>query len=78
MVAYVFAGQWQRALSEAEAAVAEGQSRGEPGIVSFNAAFAAFACLEQRDWDRASEYAQFALQEAPTVYFEGVTQMFLA
>jgi class 3 adenylate cyclase/tetratricopeptide (TPR) repeat protein len=75
---YAMAGQWQRALSEAEAAVAEGQSRGEPGIVSFNAAFAAFACLEQRDLARAAEYAQFALQEAPTVYFEGVTQMFLA
>jgi tetratricopeptide (TPR) repeat protein len=75
---YALAGQWQRALSEVELAVAEGQSRGEPGIVSFNAAFGAFACLEQRDWDRAGEYAQFALQEAPTVYFEGIAQMFLA
>jgi tetratricopeptide (TPR) repeat protein len=78
VLAYVFAGQWERALGEAEVAVAEGQSRGDAGIVSFNAAFAAFACLEQRDWDRASEYAQFALQEAPTVYFEGIPQLFLA
>jgi tetratricopeptide (TPR) repeat protein len=75
---YAMAGQWQRALSEVELAVAEGQERGEPGLVSFNAAFAAFACLEQRDWDRAAEHAQFALQEAPTVYFEGIAQMFLA
>ncbi len=75
---YGMAGQWQRAINEADLAVAEGQSRGEPGIVSFNAAFGTFALVEQRDWDRAAEYAQFALAEAPTVYFEAVAQMFLA
>jgi class 3 adenylate cyclase/tetratricopeptide (TPR) repeat protein len=78
VLAYTFAGQWERALREAEEAVAEGQSHGESGIVSFNAAFAAFVCVEQRDWDRAAAYAQFALHEAPTVYFEGIPQMFLA
>ena len=78
VLAYTCAGQWRHALREAETAITEGRSRADAGIVSFNAAFASFAALEQRDWNRAVEYAQLALREAPTVYFEGLAQMFLA
>jgi tetratricopeptide (TPR) repeat protein len=78
VLAYTYAGQWKHALREAEIAITEGRSRGDAGIVSFSAAFASSAMLEQRDWKRAVQYAQLALREAPTVYFEKPPQLFLA
>ncbi len=65
VLAYTYAGQWEHALRQADTAIAEGRSRADAAIVSFSAAFASAALLEQRDWNRAVEYAQLALREAP-------------
>lgn len=78
VVSSAFAGKWGEARQRADVAIDEGRRRSDSTIVSFNAGLAAFAFLEQRDWESASSYARLALAEAPTVYFEGFPQAFLA
>jgi len=72
------AGKWDEAKRRADVAISEGHARSDAAVASFNGAFAAFACLEQRDWQTAVAYSKRALEEAPTVYFEGFPQVFLA
>ena len=76
--AYAFSGHFYDAKQCADTAILAGRSRSDTAVVSFNAAFAAYAFLEQRDWRNAEDYALLSLQEAPTVYFQGFPQAFLA
>jgi hypothetical protein len=38
----------------------------------------AFAFVQQRDWERVTNYSQLGLADAPTIYFESFPQTFLA
>jgi class 3 adenylate cyclase/tetratricopeptide (TPR) repeat protein len=75
---YAHCGRWGEAIDEAREAIDEGRARGDRAIVAFNTGWMAYAYMEQGDWARARENAELALREAPTVYFHGFPQMFLA
>jgi class 3 adenylate cyclase len=71
-------GRWADALAEADAGIAVGQERSDATIVSFNYTIKSYAQLEQRDWTGALASAQAALEAAPTIYFRGFPQLFIA
>lgn len=78
LISYELQGRWEDAVREGRDTIAAGQERSNSAIVSFGASFLADAYVRRRDWDRAFEYAQLALDEAPTVYFEAFAQAFTA
>jgi tetratricopeptide (TPR) repeat protein len=67
--AYLMSGRWNDALRELEEAADFGRRTSDNGIVSFAESFAAWVCLEQRDWTGASRFTDRAMALAPTVYF---------
>jgi tetratricopeptide (TPR) repeat protein len=75
---YIFTGRWDDAIREADLAVAEGRSRSDHAIVSFNTAWIAVAQIFKRDWKNALASADVSLREAPSVYFRGFPQSFIA
>jgi len=78
ILSYAWSGRWNDAIAEGELAMAEGRARSDSAIVSFSAGWVAHACMLKRDWRRAQEYAETSFREAPTVYFQGFPQAFLA
>jgi len=73
-----WSGACDDAVAEGELAVEEGLRRGDKAIVSFSAAWIANAFLHKREWQRAREWAERSLAEAPTVYFQTFPQTFLS
>ena len=78
ILSYAWSGRWDDAVAEGELAMAEGRARSDSAIVSFSAGWVAHAYMHKRDWRRAQEYADTSFREAPTVYFQGFPQAFLA
>jgi predicted ATPase/class 3 adenylate cyclase len=77
IVAYALAGRWDDAARDADDAVAVARARSETATVSFSYSMGAFAFVQQRNWERAVEYSQLALADAPTIYLQGFPQIYL-
>jgi class 3 adenylate cyclase/tetratricopeptide (TPR) repeat protein len=75
---HAWAGRLAEAEREAEGALATGDERSDLAILSFSRALLADAYLQYRDWNRALEEAQASLAVAPTPYFRGFPQAYLA
>jgi class 3 adenylate cyclase/tetratricopeptide (TPR) repeat protein len=78
VIAHTHAGRWTRALAIGEEALEVGSARSEDGIVSFAAAWLAYACLERGDPAETTRYARLGISRAPTVYFQGFSHAHLA
>jgi predicted ATPase/class 3 adenylate cyclase len=78
LISFALQGRWDDAVREGRQTIAAGRERSNSAIVSFSASLLADAYLRRRDWNHAFEYAQLALHEAPTLYFEAFAQAFTA
>lgn len=74
---FTMRGRWDDALRKVDAAVANGVERSDRASVCFLSMTGAWAMLEKRDWPRAFEYANRALDAAPSDPFRGYTAAFL-
>src|SRR5262249_33044829 len=77
-VAYTNLGRWQDAVRAAQDGYERGKAMANDGVASFCDAFTAFPYICQGDWSRAIEHTERALAKAPTVYFRGWPQLYLA
>lgn len=77
-LAHAFRGRWQDAVRTAQDGFKRGEQLSDDGMMAFCNAFTSYVYICQGDWDRAIDLAQGALAKAPTVYFRGWGQLFLA
>ena len=77
-VASALSGRCQDAVRVAQDGYKRGEAMSDDGVMSFCGALTSFPYICQGDWSRAMEHAQMALGKAPTVYFRGWPQSYLA
>lgn len=70
-------GRWDEALRKVDEAVANGAERSDRASVCFLCMIGAWAMLERRDWQRAFEYANRAMEAAPSDPFRAYMAAFL-
>jgi len=77
-VSFLMRGQWDAALRKVDEGVATGVERSDGATVCFLSFIGAWAMLEKRDWTRALEYANAAIEAAPSQPFRAYVSAFLA
>ena len=77
-IAYTQLGRWEEAVASCMEGYAGGERTSDDGAMSFSATLASYARCNQNDGAGALAFANLALEKAPTVYFRGFAQGFLA
>lgn len=76
--ALLMQGRWDAALRKVDEGVDDGRRRSDRATVSFVSMMGAWAMLEKRDWPAAIEYANAALEAAPSDPFRAYMGAVLA
>jgi class 3 adenylate cyclase/tetratricopeptide (TPR) repeat protein len=77
-LSHVFRGRWDEAAGWCDRAHDAGLETGDDGMASFGSAWGSFAELMRGDVETSLRLAQRSIDEAPTVYFRGWGQAFMA
>ena len=77
-IAFTQLGRWDEAVAACMEGYAGGERTSDDGAMSFSATLASYTRCNQNDGAGALAFANLALEKAPTVYFRGFAQGFLA